>query len=496
MKKFIKNAALLLLTGGLFLGTVNLGACSKVPDEPIDDDQKHEQVLPEDKDKDDKKPPVVPDEGKDDGNDDGKVDDKKALFEAAGRVSALVGEAEKILNFLYVEGEKSFYAQNLDDGFRLKVSTGNVDTYYVGTKNEPGAEAYYDVVKIYKNAEGSWVGEAATDEIITESPFILYGAEWTKFENGKLLGIVDNKSVSASVDEGLTTVTWAINNVEYSLGQIGEITLQIPEFEDLTKPAGEYVYETVNGQREYNIPVLAKALEETLKADSTILTKANGGIKLDLIKVTHIKRNEKGLGFGTYCSGINNSKSYNYFILSESYTADKLTDKDFKKYLSQSSLTLRTGSNCATSTLENDEEFKTMADNVLIKLAQDGFQGNSIKNKAEGLNEFANAKVLFGYKTKNSGITPGGDMGNQSASEFMLLVKKTNGKMEELNLKVGVANSQYGQNYNLLNLDTNKVLIIEFSRAEIDEKNAKLYENGSNIKLNTSVTPYFETKRN
>ncbi len=482
MKKFVKNAMLVLLTGGMVLSAaIGFTACSNTPDVPKDDDNKHEQVVPN------------PDDGKDDPTKPPVVDDKQALENAAGTILAVLDEAKEAMNFHYVEGKANFYAQTLSDGFKLKYSVGNTNEYYIGTKTDAGA--YDNVMRIYQDENGNWVGETAKEEIVSENPLRLYDAEWTVFEDGHLIGTVEGEQVSATVNDNLTAILWTVNGQNFQLDQIGEINLQIPEFTDLTKPAEEYVYQTVNGQREYNIPLLAKTLEEVLKANPDILKKANGSVSTNLKKVTHIKDNEDGLVFGAYCFASNGTKCYKAFTFKNRFVEDNLTVEALENALTVGSLKMVDSFPFETSTFDNDEEFNIMAKNIMVKLAQDGCQGNSINNQGEALPEFNNAKVVLGFKTENSPTTSGGDLGIQSASDYLFVVKESNGNVEEINLRVAVAYSWNGENDNLVNYDASKVLVVTLERENILKDNIKLYDDNNKISPNTEITPYFEEKR-
>lgn len=486
MKKFMKNAALVLLTGGLFFTTaVGFTACSKTPDVPKDDDKQHEQVVPKPDDgKDDPtKPPIV---------DDGK-DDKKALEEGKQRLYGFLQNAVQTRNFHYAETQDDltvdYYCQYFENGFNIKVSDANSEIYYARTENE-------DVYKIYKDEKGNWVGEPTNEELTLARPFMLLEEDyvWTKYNENTLFGNKGEEDVTVHFAE--TSLTWDMGYETYGLNEIGKVSLQIPEFTDLTKPTEEYVYQTVNGQREYNIPVLAKTLEETLKADSSILTKATAGLKSEIIKVTHVKMNDDGLIFGAYYKRENSNLFGLYKISETKFIKEKLTVESFGELLSSESILKNYGgaTTCATSTLENDDEFNIMAQNVLTKLAQDGVQGNSINNKVQGIPEFANAKILFGYKTKNSNANFAFDMGLQTYCNYCLIIDNKL-KVEELNMRVSVACSAVNDDYYLTNLDTNQVLIVNMEREEIDKDNTKLYENNAKISTNSPVALFYEEKR-
>ena len=85
-------------------------------------------------------------------------------------------------------------------------------------------------------------------------------------------------------------------------------------------------------------------------------------------------------------------------------------------------------------------------------------------------------------------------MGDKTTSNYMMLIRYGD-TLEEIHAYVAVACSSKGNNYYLENLDTERVLIVEFEREEIDKENAKLYSESVSVSAARTVTLYYEEKR-
>ncbi len=432
-------------------------------------------------------PSTPDDEG---GEEDKEKDDEekqkeeaaKSLAEAVERLDTFLGRIGK--NYCYTAaGTQYELASDV-----LKVTEGETAVYYMRDEKEN-----YIIAQNGEIWERDFCNEISVWETAENWLSVFENVEWTAYAEGELRAEDILLRFTGEGDE--TAVSWVKDGADFALSDVGEVEIALPAYKDLA----QYVYETVDGVRKYNIPTLAHVLEETLKADSSILTKACYGFQTDLVAITHIKSNDDGVGFGAYCYSINNSKVYEYFILNmNTQTAVKMTVGDFIDQLKQNSAIKYSieGAGCETSTLENDPEFQTMAQNVLVKLARDGCQGESINNKADPLPEYENAKILFGYKTKANLKDYAFDMGLQANCNYFLIVSYGN-IIEELNMKVAVNDSAKGDNYYLTNLDTNKVLIVNLEREEIDSENAELYADSDPASVSAAlpVTLFYEEKR-
>lgn len=426
--------------------------------------------------------PSTPDDGKEEGGKDGEDDEEKQKEEAAKSLAEAVERLDTFLgrvgnNYCYTAaGTQYELASDV-----LQVTEGETAVYY--TRDE---EEHYIIARNGEIWERDFCRDIGVWETAENCLSGLENVEWTAYAEGELRA--EGILLRFTGEGDKTAVSWVKDGADFALSEVGEVEIVLPAYKDLA----QYVYETVDGVRKYNIPTLAHVLEETLKADSSILTKACAGITTTLVKITHVKNNEGELGFGTVCLGSNGSKSYRYFIFKNKFDESNLTVGNFKKSLIVGSLKMGDISAFEISTFENDEEFNIMAQNVLKKLAQDGCQGESINNKADPLPEYENAEILFAYCTPQDLGGYAFDMGDQHSRKYMLLIKH-NGVLEEVKTRVAVA---IGGNH-LLNYNKEKVLVITLEREEIDSENAKLYAENDSASVSAAlpVTLFYEEKR-
>ncbi len=490
MKRFLKKCQIAVLATSMFFGISAFGACAKPVIPPIDNDDDYQQTIdPEDKDK-----PTTPQETPEKP----PVDtNKEKLEQNAGKLLAIVGEAQKAMNFHYREDESDLYVQMTSEDFKFKYSVGNNDTYYAGTKAESGAEHQYDVYKIYKDSKGNWVGEPTDEEgPAVGNPFFLLGVDWTAYDGGRLIGKSGSDNVSATFDEDLMKVNWSVNGQSRLLDQIEGVNLTLPTYTDLSKPAEEYIYKTENGQRKYNIPVLVNALEETLWADNSIFVKnANAGLPATFLRVTHVKKNNEGLFFGAYYkNGRSETPTYCLLGLDEAlFTGNEMTSGDFanmiksknvfKPYSGEAGIAM----SCETSTEENDSLFETKANNALRIYAQKGAQGSSINNSENPIPSLDGADILFACKSITGSSVSGYDMGITVSARYVMVVETKYDEVQELTLKVVMARNYDNFEQYLVDGRSDKVMIATASAEQIDAQNSQLYSETSTVSLNQGI---------
>lgn len=409
-------------------------------------------------------PSTPDDEG---GEEDKEKDDEEKQKEEAAK--SLAEAVERLDTFLGRIGENYCYTaagtQYELASDVLKVTKGETAVYYTRDEKE-----HYIIAQNGEIWERDFCNEISVWETAENCLSVFENVEWTAFAEGEL------RAEGIQLRFGNDAVSWVKDGADYALSDVGEVEIALPAYKDLA----QYVYETVDGVRKYNIPTLVHALEETLK-ENDLLTQVNYNVKSQLYKITHINSNN-GLKFGAcYLFDSMEYKTYRMFTIDDSkFYNDKLTINELKIMMVNQRL-ISSKFKAETpeiSTIENDPEFQTMAENVLVKLAQDGCQGQSINNKADPLPEYENAKILFAYFTKDRGLGFAFDMGLIRCFDCMFIVKTKEGKIEELFATVSVAYSgkdENGHYYYLEELDTNNVLILKLESEEIDSENAKLY---------------------
>lgn len=130
-----------------------------------------------------------------------------------------------------------------------------------------------------------------------------------------------------------------------------------------------------------------------------------------------------------------NFNDENFYIKIQNKTIKAINDlkkylwaTNYKQFRPEDSITYEYSTIDATPAQLS--EFNLMTKNILTKIATKGFQGSSIKDTpVNPIPEYANAQVLFGFKTEKSGTSAGLDLGYvRSWEQYYIL--NINGDLE------------------------------------------------------------------
>ena len=131
-----------------------------------------------------------------------------------------------------------------------------------------------------------------------------------------------------------------------------------------------------------------------------------------------------------------------------------------------------------TTTIENENQIMTKAENIITKLVKDGHQGSSINRKVEGKKELEGAKILFACKsTANLHYPPtfAYDMGLTNTSKYLILVQCKNKDITLLQVDMGVAWTSDGVDLYLINGNLDKYIVVNYKAQTLNAENAEIY---------------------
>lgn len=310
-------------------------------------------------------------------------------------------------------------------------------------------------------------------------------------------GEAHNITLTGDLPEGIF-VSYEYNNeagetvAPENVKEIGEYTVTavftsanyqpISSLTAVLKIVGESLYDAQGNMKAIFCETIVDWLNETKYYDNLIATLYKTNVeKIDYMKV----EDDNKITFGLYITRDNGeTKAHTTLTTYYQEFADKvlygdfITVNDLKTYLNSNynnypfndeSLL---GKTYEKSTFDEDitaqgkKDLFTMAENILKRLQEVGYQGGSIKNEGTKVSDYVGAKILSVRKTKDD--SSGGsayDMGRVALCDFVMLVK-TGGGLEEVTLNL-VSKSALGSQ-NIVNNVDGAWMINEYSSKEID----------------------------
>lgn len=129
------------------------------------------------------------------------------------------------------------------------------------------------------------------------------------------------------------------------------------------------------------------------------------------------------------------------------------------------------------ATPEQLSEFNLMTKNILTKIATKGFQSSSVKDTpVNPIPEYANAQVLFGFKTEPKRNTIGADLGNIRYWQHYYVLN-INDKLEFCNIDITSSYDRVAnEKTNVLNANDNGYIITKIERTPIAAENIELFD--------------------
>lgn len=296
---------------------------------------------------------------------------------------------------------------------------------------------------------------------------------WTSLKENKVLeGNFADKSVTYQQQNGAYYFT--VDGVGYKYHDIG-ITISLPaSFIDDTRPIeSDKLYDA---QGNLNYAVFAKTIKDWMN-DGYYVDKISASSVASLINIDYVDIDEKNnITFGAYVkarSGGEMKDFYQNFNISSKELANKIIAAEFvdvesfTTYLNSlkgTPIVIKDGKEIDTSiTYENLEK---MAKNILSRLAEVGYQEGSINNEGTKVIEYDAADILSVRKSVDVSKGSTLDMGRASASDFNILVKKSNGQLENLTFSVYYKIDNAAQN--VLNDVPDSWIIRSYTSMEID----------------------------
>lgn len=525
MKKLKRKTAVLALFAGLLMGAgLGCTACSNpVPPPAIDNGGS--QTDPGDNDRPDETPDVNPDEKPDENPEkpDGKdpapdtppeEDPAEKLKKGVEKFDEFLEKAISTQNFTCSQagGGKELLAEI--DGGNAKMTEAGRSTYYEGAENGNFSYVWSDELELWEKD----FSETTSDSLISSLFGALKEIKWDTFdeEAQKLSGNtqfeLDGSAASAPVEADLSAagalslvLRAKSGEVEIEIGKVGGTAVSLPAFEqvrDKTLPV-ENIYEIVDGEYQWNIPLLFDIFDKWMKGDNqygkdytsrlntdNYITKQILYIRIrpDLEKfcvglvIEKIDTNENG--FNEYSFSNNEFHKYKSKIYTELKAGHLQTKEDFLAYLNATlprdfgpnSMSVKMEYSTDTATAEQQTEFKALTKNVLDRLETVGLQEISINNEGQITTKFAHAKVLFGFKTPNSGTGVGSDLGNKQAWHQYYLVE-IDGKIEFINFIIDASIDGIGDAiYKVVNNSERRWKVSALYEQELDAGNLELYQ--------------------
>ncbi len=289
MKKLKRKTAALALFAGLLMGAgLGCTACSNpVPPPAIDNGGS--QTDPGDNDRPDETPdenPKTPDENpeKPDGKDPApdtppKEDPAEKLKKGVEKFDEFLEKAISTKNFTCSQagGGKELLAEI--DGGNAKMTEAGRSTYYEGAENGNFSYVWSDELELWEKD----FSETTSDSLISSLFGALKEIKWDTFdeEAQKLSGNtqfgLDGSAASVPVEADLSAagalslvLRAESGEVEIEIGKVGGTAVSLPAFEqvhDKTLPV-ENIYEIVDGEYQWNIPLLFDIFDKWMKGDN------------------------------------------------------------------------------------------------------------------------------------------------------------------------------------------------------------------------------------
>lgn len=430
---------------------------------------------------------------------------------------------------------------DMGTNYTYSFSSGNKDYnyYFDGDKvqiknNKKKISAYhyisgdkaYDLV--YDKESGKWGRYDATgfdvNSLIMDS---LWGAEWTNYDEiqNYFEGIVNGKAMTLYLEDGGGTL---VGDDYYGcISRIGETSVTLPTADkiynadptiDPIDPVVDIALYTIdaNGNYVFNIDAIQKAFMEITPNGNTLIDQVykNCTILNDRIveNIVYINPTAESFQIGllmhfdeavypdlypngapTCLSVINdqNGKWKSFISNPENNTVSK-----FKDFLLKTSKPFSIDSTINQvkveyTTIDKDyetahkEEFDKLTNSVMETISEYGCKDTGISEYHDKIEEYKNAKVLFGIKTPAGSKTAGLSMGYVSGWH-QYYVLEVEGKIEFADFLIfsSTSNDVEDEKVNVINKNRRWYLIDSVDRTELATGNELLYKSDTKSQEN------------
>lgn len=302
-------------------------------------------------------------------------------------------------------------------------------------------------------------------------------------------GEAQSITITGNLPEGIA-VTYEYKNgtgeviAPENVKEIGEYTVTavftsenyqpISSLTAVLKIVGQTLYDESGN---LNYAVFANTLEQWMN-NGYYLKKFDPASKQASLTIDYVSVDEhnKAITFGCYVNATVTGLTYSNFKISSTDLVNNILNGNYAtiEELTEYFFTVtgrpieRDGVNASFDMTISDEDISTMAENILKRLQEVGYQGASINNEGTKVTDYAGATVLSVRKDKDIGGNSAYYMGTVYDTDFYITILKSNGEHEILTF--GVSYSTLGASQNIINKDiTSKSWIIRnFNSKEID----------------------------
>lgn len=406
------------------------------------------------------------------------------------------------------------------DGNNFSYNSGNVHVQRQGdliSYAEPSDVDYYErsngqtYIYTYENSDQMWYKKVLDGQdifpIVDDLVASFQSAQWSTQSNNIYTGDSTLGQLKLTLKDEFTGIFNALGqNVE--MFDVGRTVVSLPAQEQImdetvAKPDAKKLYEVVNGQKQWNFPLLKETLQ-TWMIENDYLTQLSLGIQCDLQDIVYLNVDKKNKIEFLILAGVNGKKLFqNYNVnddLTSSITNGRITSsQEFKTSLSdemKKSFGIGKGpiepvgmaQNFEYSTLDDDygthqAEFEKMTQNIFNRLETIGYQGGSINNPGTIVTDYMDAKVLFGMKELDGGVTAGSDMGYRQLWRNYYIVEN-HGKISLLKVEIeaDANSSKKPLEFVLENTNPRKWKVSSVKETLLQDENLNLYEKSFSIK--------------
>lgn len=431
----------------------------------------------------------------------------------------------KLLDDMGTNYTYSFSSGNKDynyyfDGDKVQIKNNNErisDYHYIS------GDKAYDLV--YDKETGKWGRYDATgfdvNSLIMDS---LRGAEWTNYDEiqNYFEGTVNGKAMTLYLDdEGGTLVG---DGYYGCVSRIGETSVTLPTADkiynadptiDPTDPVVDTALYTIdtNGNYVFNIDAIQKAFMEITPNGNTLIdqvykncTILNNIIVDNIVFINPTKDNfkigvlmhpdpeiGKDVDTTTRLSVINdqNGKWESFVSNPENNSIAKfkdflLTTSKLFKFDSKLNFKVEYTTIDADYETAHKEEFDKLTNSVMETVSEYGCKDTGTSEYRDKIEEYKNAKVLFGIKTPAGKESAGLSMGYVS-DWHQYYVLEVNGKLEFADFLIfsSTSNNVEDEKVNVINKNRRWHLIDSVVREELNPENTILYQAETKTQYNT-----------
>lgn len=429
------------------------------------------------------------------GGTSGDAEKAERLANSVAELKKFLKTAAEIQNFTYADKAPQTDLKLEFEGQKLKKTEKGTVTFYESTAT---GETF-----CYTATGDGWDKDFSGFDIAGRMDSVKNMANsisWTELEqSGNLIGKISNGNTNAKVTAQLSQnaakmvikaeVTEEVLE-DLTIEKVGSTTVTIPneKITDKTVDASDLLYTEVNGERIWNVKLIADTIENWMPAD---YYQKLCNVESKLNKVLSVDYKDGKLLIGTYMEGTRpcfqmfktRPEFDTAFNQGKIKTVDNLVEylNAYKfSLIKDSAETVVDYATGIDATEDEEKEFAILSQNIVERLYKIGTQPYGAEHdiEVEKHQELTGGKVVFGCMGPLVSRPAGLDIGNCKAFEVVLIVNVDN---EYKLLKAEVCSSidlVGNGKINVLKDSTNKNWVIPKCEIEdMSKENAVLYEN-------------------